>query len=376
MRSTQYELLGGIDAARFLALHWQKRLRLVRRAIDGFYGLISRDALRRIAARDDVESRLVIQTGNEWTLEHGPFPLRRYRSLPPTGWTLLVQGLNLVHPAADLLLRRFNFIPYARLDDVMVSHAAPAGGVGPHFDSYDVFLLQGAGRRRWRTSAQRDLALRPDSPLKLLARFQPSKEWILDPGDMLYLPPSIAHDGIAIDDCMTYSIGFRAPQATELAREFLAYLDQRLDLTGQYRDPDLRSTRHPARIEAALITRLAAMVESIRWSRATIADFAGCCLSTPKQHVQFSAPSAPVTMRTFLTRARRVGVRLDAATLLLYQGAALFINGESVTVPAVARNVIRRLADQRELSGTDVIPEALSSLHAWYLAGLLHLGAS
>src|SRR5690242_15231179 len=182
-------LLGGQTAAAFLARYWQKEALLVRGALPASTDVVDRDALFALAARDDVESRLVRRARGRYTLDDGPFRVRDLQRLPPRDWTLLVQGVNLHVDAGDALLRRFAFVPYARLDDLMVSYAVPGGGVGPHFDSYDVFLLQGVGRRRWQISSQRDLTLVPDAPLKILSRFRAGREWTLSTGDMLYLPP-------------------------------------------------------------------------------------------------------------------------------------------------------------------------------------------
>ncbi len=168
-----------------------------------------------------------------------------------------MQGLNLHSAPADLLLRRFTFIPYARLDDLMVSLAAPGGGVGPHFDSYDVFLLQGFGRRRWRYGKQDELAIKPGLPVRILRRFTPSFDEVLVPGDMLYLPPQYAHDGVAVDPCTTYSIGFRAAPINDLACAFVDFLRDELALPGRYADPDLKPTREPARIGAPMVDRCA-----------------------------------------------------------------------------------------------------------------------
>ena len=191
-RSTapRLDLLGNRTPGAFLVRNWQKEALLVRGAIAGFAGLFTRDDLFALAGRDDVESRIVVRAGNRYSLEHGPFSGKDFKSLPARGWTLLVQGVNLHSDTADALLRRFAFLPYARLDDLMVSYAAPGGGVGPHFDSYDVFLLQGFGRRRWRYGRQDDLALRPNLPVKILRRFRPVHDEVLAPGDLLYLPPA------------------------------------------------------------------------------------------------------------------------------------------------------------------------------------------
>jgi len=203
-------MLGDIEPSEFLRDYWHKKPLLIRNAIPGFKGLLNPDELIELASLEDAQSRLVTFDKNRWSLENGPFEKRRFRKLPEY-WTILVQGVNHFLPEGAKLLGQFDFIPHARLDDLMVSFAPDGGGVGPHFDSYDVFLLQGMGCRRWQISAQQDSELIPDAPLRILARFEPEQEWILEPGDMLYLPPKYAHNGVAIGNSMTYSIGFRAP---------------------------------------------------------------------------------------------------------------------------------------------------------------------
>src|SRR5688572_25388495 len=259
-------LLGGLSPQRFLRRHWQKRPLLVRRALPQFRGVIGKRALFALAARDDVESRLVEKRGKLWKVTHGPLPPQRLRNAKGA-WTLLVNGINCYSAAAERLLRRFSFVPQARLDDLMVSYAAPGGGVGPHFDSYDVFLVQGEGQRRWRVSAQKDLDLVSGAPLKILRRFAADHEWIVRPGDVLYLPPDYAHEGVAVGECITYSIGFRAPAAQELAQRFLDFLHDRVALEGRYADPGLVPAREPARIPPALLDWSARTLERLRWSR-------------------------------------------------------------------------------------------------------------
>lgn len=336
--------------------------------------VLALSALKRLAARDDVESRLIIRTGREWALHHGPFPAGVFRDLPPDRWTLLVQGTNHHMPTMESLLRQFAFIPHARLDDVMVSYAAPGGGVGPHFDSYDVFLLQAAGRRRWRISGQRDLALRPRLPLRILARFRPEAEWVLAPGDMLYLPPQVAHDGVAVDACMTYSIGFRSPAARELAAEFFARLAETLVLDGRYADAGLRPARHPGRLPPALVRYAVRAVERVRWSDALVEDIVGRYVSTPKAHVVFDPPERPLARASFVRALRQVGIELDPRTILLYVSRGAFINGErwEPTDASVAR-VVRQLADDRALPAAPGLPRsAVAALYDWYTAGFLH----
>jgi 50S ribosomal protein L16 3-hydroxylase len=367
-------LLGGLTPAAFLRRHWQKRALLVREAIPGFRGLASEAELFRLACRDDVESRLVVREGRRWSLTHGPFRAADFASLPSRRWTLLVQGVNLHLPAGDALLRRFAFIPYARLDDLMVSYAAPGGGVGAHADSYDVFLLQGEGRRRWRTSRQRDLSLKPGSPLKLLANFRPDSERTLAPGDMLYLPPDHAHEGVAVDACTTYSIGFRAPSMQQLATAFLDWLRDEISLDGRYTDRNLQPARAPARIGAAMQTRCAAALGRIRWSRSAADVFLGCYLTEPKPNVYFTLPPRPMPPRAFAKAATRRGLRLDARTQLLYDGRWFFINGVAIARPRTGAATIERLADARGITG-DEPGTAVSGrlLYRWYCDGYLHL---
>lgn len=370
----KHPLLGGLDPSRFLKDYWHKRPLLVRQAVPEFNGLLTPARLQQVACRDDVESRLIEGSGDDWTLAHGPFEKADFRRLPATDWTLLVQSLNHVLPEADALLGQFDFIPHARLDDLMVSYAVPGGSVGPHFDSYDVFLLQGSGRRRWQISAQQDLSLLDGAPLKILRRFRPESEWVLEPGDMLYLPPHVAHHGVAVDACTTYSIGFRAPTTTELAHGFLAHLQDTLEFDGRYADPDLRVPTHPGRIGPAMLTQIEAMIARIRWSRRDVAEFAGRYLSEPKPHVFFDVPAQPLTRAAFTRRARSRGVALHAKSRLLFAGTRFFINGESFTPHSDERDALRRLADRRALSA----PYA-ASLDArffdWYEAGWLELAA-
>ncbi len=365
---------GNGDAAAFLRHHWQKKALLVRGAFPRFAGLFTAKELATLAMRDDVESRLVIRDGARWALEHGPFRRPDFRALPARNWTLLLHGVNLHSTAADALLRRFAFLPFARLDDLMVSLAAPGGGVGPHFDSYDVFLLQGTGRRRWRYGRQNDLALKRGLPLKILRRFAPEHDQVLAPGDLLYLPPDCAHDGIAVDACTTYSIGFRAPAANELVVAFLDFLRDRLDLAGRYTDPDIRIAREPARIGVAMRRRCAEMLGAIRWDRATVASFLGCWLSEPKPTVFFDPPARVLSRTAFIARARKNGVRLDPRTQLLYDDRTLFINGAARRWPTAGAAAMRELANARVLPPNAVGAagrEVAALLHDWYRHGYL-----
>ncbi|KAG0191971.1 hypothetical protein DFQ28_010497 [Apophysomyces sp. BC1034] len=352
------ELLGGLTPAQFMQRYWQKKPLLVRQALSNTHSPITRECLFDLAQRDDIESRMIrrraMRGDVRWHLEHGPFerlPAARQRQ-----WTLLVQGVNLHEPAADALMSRFRFLPDARLDDVMISYATDGGGVGPHVDSYDVFLLQLEGKRRWRIGAQRDLSLKPGLPLKILQHFKPTEDWILEPGDMLYLPPHIAHDGIAQGECMTCSIGFRAPLEGELLGQFLYHASERTaharGAQRRYADPWQRPVGdHPAALPRELVGHVADLVERMHWSRADIAEFVGSYLSEPKSSVFFNPPARTLSHNAFASRIAKNGIELDPKTILLYDDARYYLNGESATLVRSCRTMVTMLADQRAVPG-------------------------
>lgn len=369
------QLLGGITVEAFLREYWQKKPLLIRQAIPGFQGLLSPEELAGLACEETVQSRLITQRKDHWTLEHGPIAEQRFGELPERDWTLLVQELNHHLPEAAALLQRFDFIPYARLDDLMVSYAPEGGGVGPHFDSYDVFLLQGQGQRRWRISQQQDLALVEGVPLRILKHFETEQEFVLEAGDMLYLPPHVAHWGIAVGDCMTYSIGFRAPSAQELATQFLVYLQDRVNIPGMYADPDLTLQPHPAEIGQAMTARVAAMLAQIAWQESDIADFLAQHLSEPKPHVVFEPPRA-MSLATFHKRLQKQGIALDGKSQLLFHGMRFFMNGELTETGPDELTMLQQLADRRRLppaAFADMLLETIliERLHGWYAAGYL-----
>jgi len=339
-------LLGGLSARTFLRRYWQKRPLLVRGALPGFSGVLEKGALAALARRDDAESRIVKRRGAQWDTAHGPFggeiTLRRNS-------TLLVSGVNLHLPAADALLRRFSFVPQARLDDLMVSYATAGGGVGPHVDSYDVFLLQGPGRRRW----------------KVWLSNKKIKEYVVGPGDMLYLPPGLKHDGVALEPCFTYSIGFRAPRGAELGAAFLDWLHERGLPDSSYHDPGLRPARHAAQIPGGLIVHSKKALDRIRWSRRDVEKFVGEYLTAPKPHVVFRAGKG----RRPLAGSRVV---LDPKTQLLYSGNRFFINGESFSPDKRNATPLKNLADKRSGPGT-ALRGLAGLIGQWHRAGYLHL---
>ncbi|HUP29114.1 MAG TPA: cupin domain-containing protein [Usitatibacter sp.] len=363
-----------LDVDRFMRRYWQREPLLLRHAFAGFRDPLSPAEVLALSGSPDAAARLVAKRGRTWSLEHGPFDARRLARLPPRDWTVLVQDTNHFSPRAAALLGCFDFIPHARVDDVMVSYAVPGGSVGPHVDSYDVFLLQGHGRRRWQISRQRDIAFVPGVPLKILERFVPEEEWTLEAGDMLYLPPGVAHHGVAETECLTWSIGFRAPSDDELARGFLDYVQDSVALEGHYADPGAAPARHPGEVPAAMLTHAERVIDRIRWRRGDVRDFAGCFLSEPKAQVYFQPPHRPLARAEFARSGARAGIALDAKSRLLFSGTIFFMNGERAPVAPAARAGMRQLADRRVLPGPLDLPrEFWEAAHEWYVLGYLGL---
>ena len=391
-------LLAGLSPAQFMRRHWQKKPLLVRQAIPGFVPFLSRQALFKLAAREPVESRLIVRQEKGWSMKNGPLAPGRLPPLGREGWTLLVQGVDLHLPAAHSLLRQFRFVPDARLDDLMISFATPGGGVGPHFDSYDVFLFQASGRRRWKIGLQKDFTLQQGVPLKILQNFQADEEFVLEAGDMLYLPPRYAHDGIAeacvgpdgkAADCMTYSIGFRSPAQTELAAGLLHRLAEFGEDAAEtspaddanrprrrqpriYRDPAQPATATPA----ALPDGLSAFAEEAVLTALKDPLALGCALgeymTEPKPAVWFDEALQPWDGKAVKTG--RAGIELDPRTRMMYDDNHVFINGESHRARGADASLMRRLADQRSLSGRDLRRAgvaALALLGDWHEAGWL-----
>ncbi len=362
-------LLGGLSAQAFMRRHWQKKPLLIRQALSDYEPALDRAALFALAATDGVESRLIEQRAGRWSLRHGPFTRRQLPPLARPAWTLLVQGVDLHVLAAHRLLSRFRFASDARLDDVMISYASDGGGVGPHVDSYDVFLLQLAGRRRWRVGRTKRPVLVPDMPLKILANFEPEHEWTLDAGDMLYLPPAWAHDGVADGECLTASIGFRAPTRNEVGMQVLQrMLDGVDDDDGagiRYRDASQPATDQPALIPPRLADFAADAVRRLVDDPASLHCALGEWLSEPKPQTWFDPADA---------LPGRCAVALDRRTRMLYDGQHVFINGESFVAAGRDARVICQLADRRSLDARAVAAlsaQAWDLLQSWVFQGWL-----
>ena len=396
-------LLGGISPAAFMKTYWQRKPLLVRQAFQDFKPPLSKSALRKMSKRDDVESRLIWKEQGRWQMEPGPFS-----SLPRINepdWTLLIQSADIHDDACAELLHQFRFMPDARLDDLMISIATTGGGVGPHFDSYDVFLIQGQGRRLWRFGQQKNLDLVPDLPLKILQRFEPEEELILEPGDMLYLPPQAAHDGIALDDdCMTLSVGFRAPDARMLA---CGMLEIAAEMTAEanrparpYRDPGQPATELPAMIPDRLIQTAIQAAQAVKLDESVATRFLGCWLTEPNRLAVFdtAAPDEVDDLMADMTPSQpiRPGNRgksrttskspqsnpsdkqwvLDRRSRMLYRGKELFINGEQTDLKPEPGLI--QLADQRYLrfdspAAKKLSEDALEALRIWAEDGWVNI---
>lgn len=392
-------LLGGQTPASFLRTHWQKRPLLIRQAVPGFRGLwpdASRpDAFLKLATRPDARSRLMLHhprrpPRHRWERHDGPFGALEADMLPRRGWTLLVNSVESLVPGGWELLRRFSFLPAARIDDLMVSYAAVDGSVGPHDDAYDVFLLQGPGRRRWQVSRRYDHTADPDAAIKVLRAFQPQDEWVLDPGDMLYLPPGVAHHGVAVDGpCFTYSIGFQAPSHAELHRQFFNYLGElqgaNVDPDVLYQDPGLRpAAKAPLEISDAMVAQVADVVRGVRFGAAEVGDFLGRFLTRPKPQVRFAPPARPLDDGAFRRlvsgggrgdRGRRLILALPSRGLV--RRGRLYLNGEAHRPPRAALPALQALLLERALAlplpRTLCNDATLALLRDWYRTGYLRV---
>ncbi len=307
----------------------------------GFVSPLAPEELAGLACEEEVTARLVLEKGGDypWQLRYGPFDEQDFAGLPQTHWTLLVQEVDRHAPAVADLLEAFRFVPNWRLDDVMASFAVPQGGVGAHVDNYDVFLLQGLGRRRWQIShtplAENEEMLVPDLDVSMLADFSPDEDWVLEPGDLLYLPPRLPHYGVALDDCITYSIGFRAPSHADLASGFLGHVLETLDPALRYADPGLKPPRHPGEIHPEARATIRAVLRRLVEDDEEIDRWFGRFITLPARGSYPVPPDDTITARALRAVLRAGGqLRRSAVPHFAYVtqpdgGADLFVAGEA-----------------------------------------------
>ncbi|BAP79271.1 hypothetical protein MT1_2093 [Pseudomonas sp. MT-1] len=361
---TPLQILGGISAREFLRDYWQKKPLLVRQAIPGFESPVSPDELAGLSLEEEVESRLVIEHGETpWELRRGPFSEDTYQNLPERDWTLLVQAVDQLVPEVAELIEHFRFLPNWRIDDVMVSFAAPGGGVGPHFDNYDVFLLQAHGQRRWRVGQMCDSESKmlKHADLRILADFQGTDEWVLEPGDMLYLPPRLAHFGTAEDACMTYSLGFRAPSAAEVLTHFTDFLAQFLPDEERYSDADMLPIEDPHQIQSDALDRLRAMLTEHMGDERLLLTWFGQFMTEPRYPERVQGPEIDEQAMLAALDDGAILVRNLSARLAWSEvdiGLLLFASGQSRLLPGHLKELLKMVC-------------SADALHAENLAGWL-----
>ena len=376
-KNTALTLLGGLTPEQFMKRHWQKKPLLIRQALPDMKPLIERSQLLEMVESEEVESRLIVRKGAKWTLKKGPMGRKSLPSLKTPDWTVLIQGVDLHNDAVHSLLQMFRFVPDARLDDLMISFATEGGGVGPHFDSYDVFLLQAQGQRKWRIGRQKKYELQEGVPLKILKDFKPEAEFVLNPGDMLYLPPGYAHDGVAVGECMTYSIGFRVPRSAELASELLMGLSEEMtedqgtasDLL--YQDPHQAAAIQDASVPKALQQFAAQSVAKALKDPQILNCLLGESLTEPKPNVWFDAPDFDDLSRFEWPSE----VCLDRRTKMLFDEKHIFINGESFKAAGKDAKLLRKLANEKTLSkalAAQLSDNAAEVMQAWWEEGWWH----
>lgn len=366
MARKKHSVLGNISPQKFLQDYWQKKPCLIRQAIPDYQCPLSPEELAGLACEEGVESRLVMEKGGEhpWQVQYGPFAETEFRSLPKTHWTLLVQGVEQYHREIYTLLDHFRFVPNWRIDDVMISYAAPHGGTGPHLDNYDVFLLQGRGRRRWQINrdAYTEKDFIPNLELRIIGNFHSTREWVLEPGDMLYLPPGVAHNGIALEPCMTLSIGFLAPRRSELIGNFTDEAISGTALDTRFTDPERRLQKHAGEISRADLDRIRDMMRSSFTNDALLQEWFGRYITRghgypePKKNKPLGTDGFIKKFRARKSMHRGIGVR--TAYIRQKDRLLLFINGESIPLGRHCLELAVMITEQPEIHYHDLQPHA------------------
>lgn len=356
-------LPGGLSADTFLRDYWQKKPLLIRQAFPNFQSPVSPDELAGLSLEDEVESRIVLEHGAiPWELRRGPFTEADYRSLPRRDWTLLVQAVDQFVPEVAELLPAFHFLPSWRLDDVMISYAVPGGSVGPHYDSYDVFLLQVEGHRRWKIGQHCDdqSPLLEHDELRILKEFHQQEEWVLAPGDMLYLPPGIAHYGIAEDNCMTYSIGFRAPSHAEVLSHFTDFIGQGLKSSQRYSDADRSRPDDPALIDDQTVSHLQALILDLVKDEESLGTWFGRFMTEPRYPELICGEELDAEdLSAYL--AEGCGLLRNASSRLAWREERgkhliLFASGDHRVLPLHLRGLVQAVCNETYLDATQLAP--------------------
>ncbi len=388
MPSSILSHLGELPVDTFIKDYWQQKPLLIRGAFPGFNSPLSADELAGLALEPEVESRLIIENDGKdsrgkgpWELRCGPFQEADFQSLPSSHWTLLVQAVDQWVPEVASLLREFYFLPSWRLDDVMISYAPSGGSVGPHYDQYDVFLIQAQGQREWRvgTCCDGNSPRLTNTDLHILSDFSASDSWVLNPGDMLYLPPQLSHWGIAKDNCMTYSVGFRAPSHSELAARYADDLISRLPESARFKDAITQSCgEHVGEITPEVLAEIRSTLTQYLSNDADIANWFGSLVSERKYSDQEIDPGESITESELLD-ALQEGcslVRNGGSRVAFYQQgdgqqAQLFVDGDCYTCSEAFAVLLSRAS---ELTLQDIEPH-LNPSHVTLIIDLINAGA-
>ncbi|MHB9021164.1 MAG: cupin domain-containing protein [Halothiobacillus sp.] len=380
------QVLGNLSPEDFLRHYWQKKPLLIRQAMPGFVSPLSPEELAGLACEEDVPARLILESAGErpWMLRHGPFAEDDFTSLPEAGYSLLVTDCEKLIPDLMTLVERFRFVPDWRIDDLMISYAPAGGSVGAHIDEYDVFLLQGLGTRKWMIEyPPKHTSFVPGLDIRLLEQFEPTEEWVLEPGDMLYLPPGVPHHGVALEPCMTYSIGFRAPLIQELAAGVTDRLITGMNQTARYGDSDLKVGANPGALSPATRTKLRGLLHDLLNQNDAVFDqyIAETLTERPVDHAAFYPENEPlnsVALRDELIHTGDTLMRTPAARLLLVEAVCpvLTVDGQSIalneeTLP-LAQLITRQVFfDTRELLAVIEHPAAAELLAHLYAEGVV-----
>lgn len=388
MDNETLSLLGGLSRQQFLDEYWQKKPLLVRQAIPDAQGLSNPDELAGLSLEDEIESRILIgaEKGkqSQWQLKHGPFNDEIYHSLPENEWTLLVQAVNFYLPQFTPLVSQFDFLPKWRIDDVMASYAAPGGSVGPHFDNYDVFLIQGQGKRHWKIGQLCDESslLKQHPDLRLLKDFDVQEEWILEPGDMLYLPPKVAHFGVAVDSCITYSLGFTSPSTSQVAEYFCDDVLERDLSSKRYTDPPLVAQTASGALNTKAIQQFKQMLIEELDKPEVVSDWLARMISEPKYSDYSPAENEPLNDDAFLSLLEN-GEPLyrDEASRFIFtenedKTITLYINGSQYPHPGCPE-LVSTLCDELILNPATLRPllhntEIISWFNQLYCSGYIY----
>tara|TARA_A100000164_G_scaffold380351_1_gene427475 strand:+ start:639 stop:1763 length:1125 start_codon:yes stop_codon:yes gene_type:complete len=371
-KNYKQNILGNITFEEFFQKFWGKKPLLIQNAIINEKNILNKKEILNLAKKEDVETRVIENKKNKYKLNNGPFrkvvPLKK-------NWTILINGANLHNEKVNQFLNKFRFIPDNYLDDLMISYACDRGGVGPHFDSYNVFLFQAFGTKIWQISNQKNLSLLPNQDLKILKEFFPSEEFNLKCGDMLYLPPKIAHNGISNGESITYSIGFKSPEWSEILESFSEFLFEKLNHKEVYSLQELKKTNFPSKIDDDLIKKIKNKINT-ELKNININVFLGEYFSEPKLSVFFSKPQNKLTKIEFKKNIKKLGFKLNKKTKMLYIKNYVFINGETILMPSKSKKLFINLANQRVVleNQSDFFPDNfLQIIYEWYLDGWVEI---